>query len=164
MGNFLLTSNNVKDYVGRQVFDRRYQNDYGLGVIVSTFTLSGEMGCRVHYSLDRLVLKHDASMSGVIVNGPVSGAIHSGFHYVRLDQMADRYIAANPSVREGSIIGMNWNPSLPNNGSGSAGDGVTITNQDYRLVRTNFCDITVEYFPDTYSYVNSGTLSLLTVL
>lgn len=167
MGNFLLTSNNVRDYVGRQVFDRRYQNDYGLGIIVSTFTISGETGCRVHYSLDRLVLNHTGSMSGVIVQGPVSGtAIHSGFHYVRLDQMSNRYVAANPSVREGSILGMNWNPSLSGNVNANGSTGVTITNQDYRFTRTTFADVTVDYYPDSpIDYSNgSGGISLLTVL
>lgn len=163
MGNFLLTSNNVRDYVGRQVFDRRYQNDYGLGVIVSTFSLSGELGCRVHYSLDRLVLNNTGSMSGVIVNGPVSGTINAGFHYIRYDQMADRYVAANPSVREGSIIGMNWNPSLSGNVNADGSAGVTITNQDYRLIRQTYTDITVDYYPDNYSN-GSGAISLLTVL
>jgi hypothetical protein len=166
LGNFLLTSNNVKDYVGRQVFDRRYQNDYGLGVIVSTFSISGETGCRVHYSLDRLVLKHDGPMSGIIVNEPVSGTINAGFHYIRYDQMADRYVAAHPSVREGSIIGMNWNPSIENGGSGTAGSGSTITNLEYRLVRTTYTDLTVDYYPDDpIDYTNgSGGISLLTVL
>lgn len=166
MGNILLTSNNVKDYIGRQVFDKRYQNDYGLGVIASTFSISGETGCRVHYSLDRLVLNHTGSMSGVIVDGPYSGTIHSGFHYVMLGQMADRYVTSNSSVREGSIIGMNWNPSLSGNVNADGSAGVTITNQDYRLLRTVYTDVYVNYYPDSpIDYSNgSGGISLLTVL
>ena len=162
MGNIFLTSNNIKDFVGRQVLDASYQNNYGIGVIVSTFELSGELGCRVHYNLDRLVLKHDGAMAGVTVNGPVSGTINTGNSYVRWDAMSAAYTTANPGERGTALKGMNVNPHWL-----SGATGPSATNKDFGLVRETIYDSdidgTIQYYPDTMSGI-SGTISQLTLV
>lgn len=167
-----LTSNNIKDYVGRHVFDTSIQNDYGLGTIVSTFEISGEIGVRVAYSLDRLVANDKNTMEGLIVNDPVSGQLNSGEYpgtvsgmpgtgsaYIRYDEMSDNYVAANPTDRGGTFRGMNYSPA---DRAGSFTDVGVFGTAEQRLVRKVYFDETVSYYPENASIV-SGLPSIFSL-
>ena len=132
-------------------------------MVVSTFETSGELGCRVHYVLDRLVLKNDGSMDGVLVSGPVSGTINTGNSYVRWGEMSDAYVSGHPTERGAAWRGMMYNPS--EHGS----SGPVNLNKDFRLVRETYYDSaidgTIDYYPDTLSgmYISSGVVASSTI-
>lgn len=133
----LIDSGNISNLINREVFDPTFVNDNAVGTISSAFLISGEFGLNVHYELDRLQLDESAtSMSGVIVDDQVSGTINRGISHIRYDLMADNYVAANPSLRGASLIGMHWNPEYH---SGVA--------SDYKLVRQNYYNDEIKYYP-----------------
>jgi hypothetical protein len=161
-----ITQENIRNIIGRQVHDSVFQNDCGLGTVVSVFTVSGELGCTVNYKLDRLVLKHTGPSSGVIVNGPVSGTINNGNSYVRYDLMSNNYVAANSSERESAFRGMFWDSTKHESVVGIEGkDVISVVNieGDYRLIRETYTDINIDYFPDILVGI-SRTISNLTLL
>jgi len=162
MGNIIITSNNIRDLVGRQVLDLSSQNDYGIGVIVSTFEYSGGFGCRVHYTLDRLKLKEDGAMEGMqdYVSSP-GNSLNNGGSYIEWGRKSTDYVGANPTERGASLKGMLYDPQYH-----SGAVNYSSESMDFKLVREQYYDDTIEYYPENV-YVGpgiSGTISQLRIV
>lgn len=161
--SILLTKNNIRNIINRQVFDPTVAGFVGVGRVVGTFTVSGELGVEVRYELDRLRLNTAGQMSGIITH-EVSGTLSTGVSYIDWAQLSDSYVSDHPSEREAALRGMYYstlNKSVQNNGSGIVDIGVFGTRQ-FVLIREIYYSGNILYYPDAVAAV-SGLPSISSI-
>lgn len=128
----------------------------GVGTIVSTFEISGEIGVRVAYSIDRLTINIEDQMSAISgYVSQVSGDLINGNSYIDWASLSDDFVATYPTVRGGSFQGMIFSPDMSGDYSSI---GVTGT-RSFKLVEKKIFDGTVDYYPNNASVV-SGLISI----